>query len=292
MILSIQNDCLHVCVDTLGAQLRSIRGLSGTEYLWQGDPAIWKDQAPVLFPVIGRLEGKQYALNGQVYDMGIHGFAKLSEFSVISHADSALTLALQESQETLAAYPFAFTFEITYRLEGSTLAIENRIHNRSEGVMPFALGGHPGFRVPWGDGSFEDYYLEFSQRCQPDRIGFTSDSILVNGQTQRYPLQDDRLLSLHHNLFDGDAIILQNIDRVISLKSPNGGAITVAYPDMPYLGIWHMPKMAAPYVCIEPWSSLPGRCHVTEAIGCRSDFVQLSPGQLYQNTWTITVKED
>ena len=40
--------------------------------------------------------------------------------------------------------------------------------------------------------------------------------------------------------------------------------ICVTYPNMTYLGIWHMPKTDAPYICIEPWSSLPSRKNVVE----------------------------
>ena len=41
-------------------------------------------------------------------------------------------------------------------------------------------------------------------------------------------------------------------------------AVKVSYVDMPYVGFWHMPCMDAPYVCIEPWCSLPSRQGITE----------------------------
>jgi len=81
-LLTIENAKLKLCVDTRGAQMMSIQGKDGCEYLWQGDPAYWEDRAPVLFPFIGRLEGKQYQLDGQVYSIGTHGFAAGSEFYV------------------------------------------------------------------------------------------------------------------------------------------------------------------------------------------------------------------
>ena len=37
MTLTIQNGLLSLTVDTLGAQMRSLK-YKGTEYLWQGDP--------------------------------------------------------------------------------------------------------------------------------------------------------------------------------------------------------------------------------------------------------------
>ena len=36
MIVTIQNECLTVDIEDLGAQLASVRNHHGTEYLWQG----------------------------------------------------------------------------------------------------------------------------------------------------------------------------------------------------------------------------------------------------------------
>ena len=51
MIVTIQNECLTVDIEDLGAQLASVRNHHGTEYLWQGDADIWARRAPILFPV-------------------------------------------------------------------------------------------------------------------------------------------------------------------------------------------------------------------------------------------------
>lgn len=290
MAVTIKNQFLQVTVDTLGAQMRSIRGKDGCEYLWQGDPKYWDNQAPVLFPFIGRLQDGKYQLNGKIYSMGLHGFASRQEFAVTSHREDTLVLTLAATAETRENYPYDFVLEITYQLVGRTLSIQNRVKNRSGDTMHFALGGHPGFRVPLEEGAFEDCYLEFDPGCDPDRILFTSDTVLVSGKTERFDLSGRKILRLRHDLFDGDAIILQNMSRRVSLKSGKSPrSITVDCPQMPYLGFWHWPKTDAPYVCIEPWSSLPGRDGVTEEISCRSDFVHLPAGETYENTWTITL---
>ena len=52
MIVTIQNECLTVDIEDLGAQLASVRNHHGTEYLWQGDADIWARRAPILFPVL------------------------------------------------------------------------------------------------------------------------------------------------------------------------------------------------------------------------------------------------
>lgn len=293
MLITIENDFLSLTVDTLGAQMMSIRSADGCEYLWQGDPEFWADRSPTLFPFIGRLMDKSYTFHGKPYTMGIHGFAAEAEFSPDEQTETKLVLSLSSSIATLVLYPFDFTLEITYELKGSSIVVASRVRNQSGETMPFSLGGHPGFRVPLDDGEkFEDYYLEFSESCRPDRILFTTD-ILVSSQTAPQPLEGGRVLPLTHGLFDEDAIILKNMAREVCLKSHvSRRSVTVSYPDMAYVGFWHWPRKDAPYVCIEPWTSLPGRDGVAEEITCRSDMIHLAPGRTYENIWTITITQE
>ena len=65
MMVTLKNTHLTVEIDDLGAQLCSVKSPEGTEYIWQADPAIWGRHAPLLFPVIGRLQGGQYTYKGQ-----------------------------------------------------------------------------------------------------------------------------------------------------------------------------------------------------------------------------------
>ena len=289
MLITIENSSLSLTVDTLGAQMMSIKR-HGTEYLWQGDSKYWGDRAPILFPFIARLTNNSYTLNGKLYPMTIHGFANASEFAVAEQTEDTLVLELAANEKTLAQYPFDFIFRVIFRLEGDTLKTTYHVENRSDSTMPFGIGGHPGFKVPVGENEkFEDYYLEFSQVCHPDRVGFTPQ-VYLSGHDEAYPLEEGKRISLSHSLFDEDAIILKNMARKVILRSKaSGHAVTVSYPKMPYLGIWHWPHTDAPYVCIEPWSSLPSRQDVVEEFTCKSDLVQLESGKVYDNTWTITL---
>ncbi len=76
-----------------------------------------------------------------------------------------------------------------------------------------------------------------------------------------------------------------------TLKSDKGTRqVSVSYPNMPYLGIWHAPKTRAPYVCIEPWTSLPSRQDVVEEFKYKSDLIRLAAGEQYVNIWEISIK--
>ena len=54
--------------------------------------------------------------------------------------------------------------------------------------------------------------------------------------------------------------MLTDMAKAVTLCSEKGTrSVRVSYPQMNFLGIWHMPFTDAPYVCIEPWSALPSR---------------------------------
>ena len=291
MLITLENESLRLKVDTLGAQMLSLVH-KDTEYLWQGDPKYWADQAPNLFPFIGRLWNNSYKFHGKTYQMGIHGFAAQTEFAPIEQGSNYVLLSFSSTIASIVRYPFDFTLNIAYRLVKDTVEITFSVRNQGRDVMPFGIGGHPGFRVPLTEGEqFEDYYLEFSVPCQPDRVGFTPQ-VYLNGHDEAYPLEEDTRISLRHDLFDEDAIILKNMAREVTLRSKTGKRfVRVAYPQMNYLGLWHWPKTDAPYVCIEPWSSLPARQDTVEEFSCKSDLIHLLPGKTYENTWTITIGE-
>ena len=291
MKYQIKNDKLQVEILSLGAQMCSLKDVDGTEYLWQGNTKYWEDMAPNLFPYIARMTDKKYTVYGKTYEMDIHGFAKDTVFVAEQKAENHIVFSISDSEETRKQYPFAFVFEVDYRLEENTLFITYGVKNKDDKVMYFGVGGHPGFNVPLEEGlSFEDYYLEFDAMEEPNRVEFSSDCF-VTGNTSKYELEGDKCILLKHNLFDDDAIILSNMSKGVTLKSDKGvKAIHVTYPDMPYIGFWHMPKTDAPYVCIEPWSSLPSRKDIVEDLATQPGLFSLEPNGEYQNQFAIEVK--
>ena len=290
MLHTIQNPYLRVTVSEQGAQLQSILGTDGTEYLWQGDPAYWADRAINIFPYVARLTNGSYYLDGKPYRMNIHGIAMYRRFELESCTDTAMTFLLESDAETLEQYPRKFVFRIRYALEGNRLDVTFRVDNRDQRTMYFGLGGHPGFMVPLEAGKrFEDYRLRFGEACSPRRVGFTADCFL-DGTDTAFPLENGTDLPLRHDLFHDDAIVLKDMAKSVTLESDCGRSISVSYPGMDYLGIWHWPKTDAPYVCIEPWCSLPSTQDKIAVLEEQKDLLSLQPGGIYTNTWSITVQ--
>lgn len=290
MVHTIQNPFLSVSVSEHGAQLQSIVGKSGTEYLWQGDSQYWSDRDLHLFPYVARLTEGKYMLDGHVHQMAIHGIAPYRRFQLVAGADSWLTLELLSDEQTLEAYPRHFSFRVGYTLEDDRLNVTYEIENRDEKTMYFGLGGHPGFCVPLESGkTFEDYRLRFGAPCQPVRVGFSEDCF-VTDDDHPFPLEQDLFLPLRHTLFDDDAIVLKNMTREVTLEcSGSSRSVTVTFPQMQYVGLWHMPKTDAPYLCIEPWCSLPSHKDQIAVFEEQKDLITLMPGDVYRNTWSIHI---
>lgn len=291
MEFTIKNDFLKVVISNKGAELQSIQTADGTEYLWQTDPATWTDRAPNIFPYVARMTGGKYTLNGKEYQMDIHGFVKDSVLAVEEQKDAEITFRLDSNEETTAQYPYEFVYRILYRLEGNKLVTVYQVENKSDSKMYFGLGGHPGFNVPLEEGlAFEDYALTFAQPAHPYLVGF-NEACFITGKDEIFPLVDDRIIPLKHNLFDNDAIVLKHMARKVRLASEKGTrSVTVSYPDFPILGIWHWPGSEAPYVCIEPWSSLPSRAGIVEELTQQSDLIGLAAGKSYETTWMIEIQ--
>lgn len=292
MIYTIENEKLLVSVSSLGAELMSIKYKeTDTEHLWQGDTKYWGGRAPNMFPICGRLyEGKYTYLNKE-YTMPNHGIARSSEFTLKSACKEQITLSLASNDKTRESYPFDFIFDITFKVADSTLEVTYNVRNEDEKELIFALGGHPAFNVPFDNSwSFNDYYVEFGSLCDAVRVDFSptcfctkNDKLYTEGGTKR--------IDLDHSLFDDDAIFLYNVDKTITLGSyKHTRSITLKYDGMKYIGLWHMPKTDAPYICIEPWTSIPASEGKIDDLLTKDEMVHLPSGYTYKNSYSITIK--
>ncbi len=286
----IRNEKLTVRASDEGAELRSVKTADGNEYLWQGSGEYWARRAPNLFPYVGRLTDGKYTCRGKIYEMPRHGFLKDSLLYVTGHNRTSVSFELKSNEYTKVCYPFDFIFQIRYELSGPVLNVLTTVKNTGSVPMYFALGAHPGFRVPAEEGlSFEDYYLEFSGPSAPDQVLLTDTGFVTGGQ-QPYELQAERRIPLRHNLFDHDAVILKNAPRTVTLANRFGKhGITVRYPDYKYIAFWHTPHTDAPFVCTEPWTSLPSRDGIIEDLACQEDLICLESGKTYENRWETEI---
>ncbi|MBQ1942434.1 MAG: aldose 1-epimerase family protein [Clostridia bacterium] len=286
MIYTISKGDVTVSVNSLGAELYSLKK-GETEYLWQGNPAYWNGRAYNLFPIVARLTEGKYTWQGKEYQMGIHGFVRKTEMQVSSQTKASITFTMTDSAETRSSYPFAFRFSVRFTITKKGLKVSYITQNTGSGVLPFSTGGHPGFNVPLSQGeAFEDYKIVFPQGATPMLVEMSEDCFVMNGKTP-LALNENNALALRHNLFDHDALVLQNAGKTVTLIGKQGRGVTVEYAGLKYLGIWHKPQTDAPYVCLEPWASLPTRKGTTDDFSTKPDFTHLAPGKTKTFAYTI-----
>lgn len=290
MIYTLKNSKMEVQVSSKGGELVSLQDVEQTEYIWIGDARYWKRHAPQLFPCIGRLTNNQYSMDGALHEMGQHGFLRDYELTKVEESETSLHLRLTSDASTRQLYDRAWTVDIFYSLCGKTLSVKFQVRNCDTRTMRFGYGIHPGFNVPLNPAlRFEDYRLDFHEASIPKQMELT-ERYTISGGMHDYALEEGRYLPLQHSLFDHDAIILKDMPHTVTLGSQKDAKkVTVAFPDMPYLGIWHAPETDAPFVCIEPWSSLPSTDGVIDEFETKPDFITVEPEETYTNRWTISI---
>lgn len=271
-------------IRTKGAQMLSFRGDDGREVMWQGDPAVWANSAPVLFPVCGMPKDEQVIIDGVAYPMAKHGFTRNPDFRVEKQGEDFVELVLTPTEESRPQYPFEFVFHVIYTLRPNGFRTDFVVENRSERVMPFCVGGHPGFIVPMEAGAaYTDYQLVFPQ-AEEGRNLLVPGGRLVDGE-EIIPFDGGRILPLNHGLFDErDALVFPSLrSRSVDLvHRTTGRGLRFRYPKMEVLAVWSMPGKNADYVCLEPWHGMPGQVTESGRFEDKPFVTLLAPGMSHQ----------
>lgn len=287
-MITLKNEVLTAAIDQKGAQLCSVKGKDGTEYIWQADPKVWGRHAPLLFPVIGRLKDSQYTLEGKTYTIGAHGFARDAMFEVVEQSETSVSLRITDSPETLEKWPFAFALTVTFALDGDKLRKTCQVENRSDRTMYYELGSHDGFNAPNCSGEqMSDWAVRLPGVDTLEPYGM-NESCMLTVKERKLPLEHGRI-PLKPMTYGLDTIVLSDLPcRTAQLVDGNDRVrVTMEFEDYDYLALWTMDMHEdTNYVCIEPWTTLPdaefvGR-DLTEKAGIRA----LAAGQSEQRTYT------
>ena len=233
----------------IGAEARAW-SVGGRELLWPGDPAIWNQISPILYPVVGwTRDGARVA--GRQYPLGLHGFAATQDFAVEAAGADFVRLTTSDDAATRALYPFAFRLTIDYRLSADTLAIAIEVENPGDEAVPYACGLHPGFRWPFGGGPREGARVRFEKPERPE-IPVMKPGGLVGAETRPIPL-NGRDLPLSDALFANDALcFLKPASRSLRFEEAGGAAIEMDFHGFDHAALWTRP--GAPFLCLETWT--------------------------------------
>ena len=295
-IISISSNSLTASIDTMGAQLMSLRK-GESEYLWQGDSNWWPRRAPILFPIVGVLkDGEAESAEGTI-SLARHGLARLNQFEVVEQSPSSVTLQLKSTEETRKAYPYDFELKLIFSVAGDTLTQTYEVTNPANVVLPFTLGAHPAFNIPVPGvevDSLDQYHLSFTRSWTSYGPSITDDGLCDYATPQKLIVDSDTL-PLSWELIDREkTITLEDVpDRRIMLTTnaettSEAHGIQMDFEGFDYLGIWSAAP-GCPFVALEPW------CGIADTVDCDCIFehkpgiISLEPGQSIAKTLSIKV---
>ncbi len=274
-LIRIASGGLRAAISPLGAELQSLTDADGREYMTDADPRWWTGHAPLLFPIVGRLNADTLRVDGRDYSMKQHGFARRMKWELVGAGEDAVTFRLRDNEETREAYPFAFEVAVLYAVEDLRLSTVVRVSNPGDAPLPFSFGFHPAFAWPLPDGgdkrrhtvTFERDELAFIRRLDADGLVATSEPSPVAGN----------VLHLDPEHFAADALIWDElVSRKLVYRGEGGPALDIRFPDTPCLGIWQ--KMGANFLCIEPWAGLADDAGFAGDFREKRGVMELAPG--------------
>ena len=274
-----------------GAELTSIQ-YNGKEMLFQGAKVLdsngniyWKRQAPILFPIVGQLKNSQTQIEGKIYEMSQHGFARDMDFEEISKTENEHHYMLKYNEETLKKYPYKFELNIIYEVIEDTLTVIYQVKNIDDKTIYFGLGGHPAFNCNYSNGEYKIVFPEKEENIEFLKL---KDGLIDTEKAENI-LQDNKIF-LKEDTFDNDAVIMKNLkSNKVTLQNhrTNQKILEFDFTGFPYLALWS--KRGAPFVCIEPWQNTADRIDSTQIYKDKENIIELPKDKEYKCEFKIKI---
>ncbi len=291
MIIEVRNDKISFKVRTLGAELCSAKINGSSELIWQGNAEYWASHAPILFPIVGALRDNKALINGQYYTIPKHGLVRKSEWTLCEQGENFVEMEIKSDEQTLEAYPFEFTLKARYELVENGIKNSFIVTNNSDKEMPYFIGGHTGFNLPFEDGfSLEDYEIEFSEFENLKSPQIITETSIYDFTKSKAEIKNQKSFKLNNELFSNDVIVYSNFKKKeIGIKNSKTNAkIVMNFEDMNMMGIWK-PYNDAPFLCLEPWLGCSTTTTENDEFVQKTDCNFLKPNHTASHSFTIKV---
>ncbi|MFW2830502.1 aldose 1-epimerase family protein [Sphingomonas sp. ID0503] len=284
--ITIASAALSATISPLGAELQVLRDPEGRDLLWSGDPAFWSGRAPVLFPIVGALNGGVYRVDGREYALSQHGFARRRTFALVDRTDTSARFRLEADEGTRAVYPFDFRLDVIHAIEGATLTTIGEVTNEGDESLPCSFGFHPAFAWPLPYGAPRGEHRMVFEREERDPVMAVEGGLLLP-PTAPNPV-NDRVLRLDDALFVTDAVVMPTpANRSLLYGVEGGPQLRIDWPDMPSLAIWSKP--GAGFVCVEPWQGHADPVGFTGEFRDKPGVVEIAPGETRRFGMSVTL---
>ncbi|PAV31134.1 aldose epimerase [Virgibacillus profundi] len=292
-MIVIENNSLKVTIAQDDAEVREvIHKQNEISYMWTGDSAYWGRVSPVLFPIVGRLKEDQYQVKGESYSMSQHGFLRDVTFEVDKQEKDSASFTFQSACRFTDIYPYEFKATIHYKLKEDSLLVQWEITNENKGDMYFSIGAHPAFRIPLlEEENLEDYHVKLVPAENKNVLEYGIKDSLIH---KKGTAHDYERIPLQASLFENDALIYSNIDRVTLESSKSNRGIEVTLKDFPFVGIWskydEQNGTIAPFVCIEPWHGIADMHDTSGNLKDKFGINKLGAGEIFQAEYGMRFK--
>lgn len=278
MLYTINNSELQVTIDSIGAEIKSIKYL-GEDRLHDSNPKFWGRSAPILFPCIGKFKNDVTIIKEKEYKLPKHGFLRDAEMEVVYQKENAISFLLKENEETLKIYPYKFEVLVKYVLINNSLESTIIVKNTSNEILPFNLGLHPAFKVPLYNDKFEDYHLNFSNSKTYHTPTVNLQTGTIDFETTYRTFENLKTLQLNYSDYDCDAIVLTDINfDNVKLYKDEKLLLSFSFNGFNSLGIWTPNNnVFANFICLEPWHGCADPSNHDGIFENKKDIIFLNP---------------
>ncbi|GAB3493731.1 aldose 1-epimerase family protein [Amycolatopsis cihanbeyliensis] len=283
-------------VTEVGAGLRAFE-VGGTPYLETFDPA---DRPPkgagqVLLPWPNRTKDARWTHQGEEQQLevtepargnAIHGLTRHREWTLLEHAESSITMAIDIEDEP--GWPVPLRAQITYALAPRELTVTHEVRNTGEQEVGFGVGTHPYLRI--GDLPTDDLTLTLpASRVRP----YLAEEQLPYAEEQdvegtEYDLRAGRPLA-ELDLDTAFGGLAPGEDgRHHHLLTHGGTALEVwTDPDFGWVQVFTPDDLVGRgrAVAIEPMTC------PADALNSGTDLITLAAGESWQGSWGILLRE-
>ena len=268
---------LEISTVNKGAELVSVK-VDGIEKMHDG-VEFWNRHSPVLFPIVGKLKNGKTIIDGNVYEMGQHGFARDMEFEKLSEN----SYVLKSNEETHKKYPYEFELYISHEVQKNKVITKYKVVNKDNKTMLFGLGGHPAYACEYSSGK---YRLEFEDIEDKLEIYQLEEGLLKSNPEKLSKYFRENRIFLDKKTFEKDALIIKNINSSkVYLKTETKTILAFEFKKFPYLGVWSKP--GAPFVCIVPWFNTTDPVDASGNFEDKENILKLEPNNEFNCEYSV-----
>ncbi|MBS1828246.1 MAG: aldose 1-epimerase [Acidobacteria bacterium] len=251
---------------------------------------------PFLAPWANRLDQDAFYANGKKYNLNlelknvrrdgnqqpIHGLLVYStEWQVASlksgdeSASVTSRLDFWKYPDYMAQFPFAHSYEMTYRLRDGALEVETAIENLSTLTMPVSVAYHPYFTLP---GVPRD---DWQVRVPATHQVVLNDKLTPTGELR--PLNLQQPVSLKGRQFDD---VYSGVDPSKEFSVEGGGKrIALKFGPRFPVGVVYAPQ-GRDFICFEPMSGPTNAFNLHQA-GKYTPLQTIAPGGSWRESYWI-----